>query len=39
MTVADWWRVTGRDANVLYLKDVDVDGYWSLLLERLATLR
>ena len=39
MTVDDWWRVTGRDANVLYLKDVDVDGYWSLLLERLATLR
>lgn len=38
MTVADWWRVTGRDANVLYLKDVDVAGYWSLLQERLATL-
>jgi purine nucleosidase len=39
MTVADWWGVTGRVKNVNYLRHVDVDGYWALLQERLATLR
>ena len=38
MTVADWWRVTGRPANVLYLRDVDVAGYWQLLKDRLSKL-
>ena len=39
MTVADWWGVTDRVKNVNYLRHVDVEGYWSLLQERLATLR
>ena len=39
MTVADWWGVTDRVKNVTYLRDVDVEGYWTLLKERLATLR
>ncbi|MDG1415342.1 MAG: nucleoside hydrolase [Alphaproteobacteria bacterium] len=39
MTVADWWGVTDRVKNVNYLRHVDVDGYWALLQERLATLR
>ena len=38
MTVADWWRVTDRPANVLYLRDVDVAGYWQLLKDRLSQL-
>ena len=38
MTVADWGRVTGRPANVLYLRDVDVAGYWQLLKDRLSKL-
>lgn len=39
MTVADWWGVTDRVKNVNYLRHVDVEGYWSLLQEHLATLR
>lgn len=38
MTVADWWGVTDRVKNVTYLRDVDVEGYWTLLKERLAAL-
>ena len=38
MTVADWWRVTDRPANALYLRDGDADGYYKLLTERLARL-
>ena len=36
MTVADWWRVTKRPANCLFLKDADVDGFFDLLVERLG---
>ena len=39
MTVADWWGVTDRVKNVNYLRHVDVEGYWKLLADRLATLR
>ena len=38
MTVADWWGVTDRPANVMYLKDVDADGFFALLTERLGRL-
>ena len=38
MTVVDWWGVTGLPANVLYLRDVDADGFFDLLTERLARL-
>ncbi len=38
MTVADWWRVTGRPANALFLGDVDAEGFFRLLTERLARL-
>ena len=38
MTVADWWRVTDRPANALFIGDVDADGFFDLLTERLATL-
>ena len=38
MTVADWWGVTDRPANVRYLREVDDDGFYALLLERLAPL-
>ena len=36
MTVADWWRVTDRKANALFIGDVDADGFFALLTERLA---
>ena len=38
MTVADWWRVTDRPANALFIREIDADGFFSLLTERLARL-
>lgn len=38
MTVADWWGVTARPANVTFMRDLDVDGFVDLLVERLARL-
>jgi len=38
MTVADWWRVTKRPANATFMRDVDADGFYALLTERLARL-
>ena len=38
MTVADWWRVTDRPANALFLRSGDADGYYALLTDRLARL-
>ncbi|NNU78844.1 nucleoside hydrolase [Halovulum dunhuangense] len=38
MTVADWWGVTGRPANVHYLRWVDDEGFYALLTERIARL-
>ncbi len=38
MTVADWWRVTDRAPNALFLGGVDADGFFDLLTERLGRL-
>jgi purine nucleosidase len=38
MTVADWWGVTGRAPNALFMGDVDADGFFALLTERIARL-
>jgi len=38
MTVADWWGVSGRRANATFMGDIDADGFFSLLTERLARL-
>ncbi|MEL7131196.1 MAG: nucleoside hydrolase [Pseudomonadota bacterium] len=38
MTVADWWRVSGRLANATFMGDIDADGFFALLTERLARL-
>jgi len=38
MTVADWWGVTDRPANALFLGDGDRDRFFDLLTTRLATL-
>lgn len=38
MTVADWWRVTDRPANALFIRHVDRDGLFDLLTERIARL-
>ena len=38
MTVVDWWRVTGRKPNAMVMRDVDADGFFELLTERVARL-
>lgn len=38
MTVADWWRVSGRAPNAMFMGDIDADGFYALLTERLARL-
>ena len=38
MTVADWWSVTGRPKNVTYIREVDHDGFFQLLVERIGRL-
>ncbi len=37
-TVVDWWGVTGRPANVHFVRDVDDEAFFALLLERIARL-
>lgn len=37
-TVADWWGVTGRPANVEFVREVDDDGFFALLVERIGRL-
>ncbi|MDO6480681.1 nucleoside hydrolase [Shimia thalassica] len=38
MTVADWWGVTDRAPNALFIGDVNADGFFDLLTERLGRL-
>lgn len=38
MTVADWWYVTERRPNALFIGDVDADGFFNLLTDRIARL-
>jgi purine nucleosidase len=38
MTVADWWRVTDRKPNALFIGDLHADGFYALLTDRLARL-
>ena len=38
MTVADWWRVTKRPANCLFIGDIQADGFFRLLTDRIGRL-
>jgi purine nucleosidase len=38
MTVADWWGVTDRPKNAMFMGDIDADGFFALLTERIARL-
>jgi purine nucleosidase len=38
MTVADWWGVSERKPNALFIRDVDAEGFFTLLTERIARL-
>jgi purine nucleosidase len=37
-TVVDWWAISDRPKNALVMRDVDADGFFALLTERLARL-
>jgi purine nucleosidase len=38
MSVVDWWRVTDRPANALFLREVDAPAFYELLTRRLRRL-
>ncbi len=38
MTVVDWWAVTGRPANAIFLTEVDANRLFQLMTEKLAQL-
>ena len=38
MTVADWWGVTNRKANVFFVGDLDSEKFFNLLTDRLGRL-
>ena len=38
MTVADWWGVTDRPKNAMFIGDLDADGFFDLLVDRIARL-
>ena len=38
MTVADWWGVTDRAPNATFMGDIDANGFFALLTERLGRL-
>ena len=38
MTVADWWGVTDRSANALFIGDIDAEGFFALLTERIGRI-
>ena len=38
MTVVDWWNVTDRQPNVTYNNQINADGFFQLILDRLTLL-
>ncbi len=38
MTVVDWWGVSGRAPNARFIRQIDAEGFYALLSERLARL-
>ncbi|SDP33691.1 purine nucleosidase [Phyllobacterium sp. YR620] len=38
MTVVDWWGVTDRPNNAYYIRDVDDEGFFDLLIERIGRI-
>ncbi|ABD54721.1 nucleoside hydrolase [Jannaschia sp. CCS1] len=38
MTVADWWGVTDREKNAMFIGDLDADGFFALLVDRIGRL-
>lgn len=38
MTVADWWKVTDREPNAMFIGGLDADRFFNLLVDRLSKL-
>lgn len=38
MTVVDWWGVTDAEPNALVMRDIDSDGFYDLLVDRISRL-
>lgn len=38
MTVVDWWHVTGREPNATVMREIDDEGFFELLTERIGRL-
>lgn len=38
MTMVDWWAVTGSEPNVMVMNQIDADGFFALLLDRVGRL-
>jgi purine nucleosidase len=38
MTVVDWWAVTGKPPNAKVLREIDSNGYFDLVIDRLGRL-
>ena len=38
MTVVDWWKVTDRPPNAHFIRSVEAEGFFALLVERIASL-
>ncbi len=38
MTVVDWWGVSNRPKNAMVMRDIDHDGFFALLVERVGRL-
>jgi len=38
MTVADWWGVSDRAPNAMFMGDIDAAGFYDLLTDRLSRL-
>jgi purine nucleosidase len=38
MTVIDWWGVSGRPPNALVMNEIDAEGFFDLLVERIGRL-
>ncbi|WP_126977869.1 nucleoside hydrolase [Frigidibacter oleivorans] len=38
MTVADWWGVSGRPANAMFMGGIDREGFFALLTDRIGRL-
>ncbi len=38
MTMVDWWQATGNEPNALVMNEIDADGFFALLVERIGRL-